>query len=320
MSAKKLLLNAVLLLGLVLAAYLLYRVFSRYSLAEIRASVERLSESRLSAGLAFAAMSYLCLTVFDWMGLRYAGRPLSYPKAALASFTGLSIGHNLGFAALSSGAVRYRYYSRWGLSGEEVARVIVFCGATVGIGLASLCGIVFVSNSQAAAALIGLPAAGVVALGVGCLVAIGCYLLMTLMIRAPLAVWRWRFKMPSFPLAVGQIVVGTLNFMAVAACLQQLLGADADFMETATAFVLANVAVLLTHVPGGLGVLEATVTALIPSASIGALVAFRVIYFVIPLLFGLVSFALSEIFLRRRQRSAADQTSHERREAQPQSP
>ncbi|WP_246778256.1 hypothetical protein [Rhizobium sp. BG6] len=142
---------------------------------------------------------------------------------------------------------------------------------------------------------------------------------MTLVIRAPLSVWRWRFKMPSFRLAVGQIVVGTLNFMAVAACLQQLLGPDAHFMETATAFVLANVAVLLTHVPGGLGVLEATVTALIPSASIGALVAFRVIYFLIPLLFGLVSFALGEIFLRARQNSTADQTAHERREAQPQS-
>ncbi|WP_246778255.1 YbhN family protein [Rhizobium sp. BG6] len=114
MSAKKLLINAVLLLGLALAAYLLYRVFSRYSFAEITASVEGLPASRLSAGFAFAAMSYLCLTVFDWMGLRYAGRPLSYPKAALASFTGLSIGHSLGFAALSSGAVRYRYYSRWG--------------------------------------------------------------------------------------------------------------------------------------------------------------------------------------------------------------
>ncbi len=264
-------------------------------------------------------MSYLCLTVFDWMGLRYAGRPLSYPKAALASFTGLSIGHNLGLAALSSGAVRYRCYSRWGLSGEEVARVIVFCGATVGIGLVSLCGIAFVSNSRAAAALIELPAAGVVAIGAGCLAAIGGYLLLTLVVRVPLSVWRWRFRMPAFQLAVGQIVVGTLNFMAVAACLQQLLGPDAHFMETATAFVLANVAVLLTHVPGGLGVLEATVTALIPSASIGALVASRVTYFLIPLLFGLVSFALGEIFLRMRQRSTAGQTSHERCETQPQS-
>src|SRR3712207_8967800 len=50
------------------------------------------------------------------------GRPLSYPKVALASFVSLSLGHNIGFAGLSSGAIRYRFYSRAGLTAEEVAK------------------------------------------------------------------------------------------------------------------------------------------------------------------------------------------------------
>ena len=78
--------------------------------------------TRLLAAGGFAAASYVCLTGFDALGVRYAGRPLAYGRVALASFTALSIGHNLGFAALSSGAVRYRFYRRWGLTGPAVGQ------------------------------------------------------------------------------------------------------------------------------------------------------------------------------------------------------
>jgi uncharacterized membrane protein YbhN (UPF0104 family) len=83
---------------------------------------------------------------------------------------------------------------------------------------------------------------------------------------------------------------------------------DVSFVQTATAFVLANIAILVTHVPGGLGVLEATVSHVLPgAASIGALVAFRVIYFVLPLLIGLPILAISEIVIRSRGRKSASE-------------
>ena len=70
--------------------------------------------------------------------MRYAGRDLPYRKIALTSFISLSIGHTLGFAAFSSGAVRYRFYAAWGLSAGDVGRIIVFCGFTVLVGLCTL--------------------------------------------------------------------------------------------------------------------------------------------------------------------------------------
>ena len=112
-----------------LAAFLLYRTLSRYSLDQLVEAVSAVPVPRLLGAAGFAAASYLCLTCFDYLALRYVGKPLPYPKAALASFTALSLGHNIGLAALSSGAVRYRFYSRWGLSTGEVAKVIVFCGS-----------------------------------------------------------------------------------------------------------------------------------------------------------------------------------------------
>ena len=309
MSAKRLVINATLILGLLLAAYLLYKVFNRYSLDEVMQSVAAIPVSRLLAGLGFAALSYICLSGFDWMALRYAGKPLSYPKAAIASFTGLAIGHNLGVAALSSGAVRYRYYSRWGLNAEEVAKVILFCGVTVGIGLSALAGIALLVNPEDAANLLKLSASALFILGLVCLGIPALYVLLSATVRAPLKLWKWSFQMPNFRLAIGQVVIGTLNFICVAACLHQMLAAQGEvsFVQTATAFVLANIAILLTHVPGGLGVLEATVSHVLPgAASVGALVAFRVIYFLIPLFIGLPIFAISEVLIRRRRTASED--------------
>jgi uncharacterized membrane protein YbhN (UPF0104 family) len=321
MTAKRLLINATLILGLLLAGFLLYKVFSRYSLDEVMRSVAAIPASRLCAGIGFAALSYLCLTCFDWMGLRYAGKPLSYPKAAIASFTGLSIGHNLGIAALSSGAVRYRYYARWGLSLEEVAKVILFCGVTVGIGLCTLAGIALLVNPEDAAKLLKLSTGGLSLLGLACIAVPVLYVVMAAMVRAPLRLWKWHFQMPRPELALGQVIIGTLNFIFVAACLHQMLAAQGDvsFVQTATAFVLANIAILVTHVPGGLGVLEATVTHVLPgAASIGALVAFRVIYFVLPLLIGVPVLAISEFVIRRRAKPNSEDRAGQPPEAQTQ--
>jgi len=321
MPGKRLIINATLILGLLLAAYLLHRVFSRYSLEEVMQSIAAIPVSRLAAGTGFAALSYLCLTGFDWMGLRYAGKPLSYLKAAIASFTGLSIGHNLGIAALSSGAVRYRYYARWGLNTEEVAKVILFCGVTVGIGLSALAGIALLVNPGDAANLLHLSSSGLFFLGLACLGIPAVYVLLAATVRAPLKLWKWQFQMPEVKLAAGQVVIGTLNFICVSACLHQMLAAqgEASFVQTATAFVLANIAILLTHVPGGLGVLEATVSHVLPGdASIGALVAFRVIYFILPLLIGLPVFAISEIVIRKRKTASSEKHADQTADAQAQ--
>ncbi|MBZ9792577.1 lysylphosphatidylglycerol synthase domain-containing protein [Rhizobium sp. 3T7] len=312
MSARRVIFNFLLVFGLLLAAYLLYRVFSRYTFDEVLQSVRQISSWRLVSGVAFCALSYLCLTGFDWMALQYVGRPLTYPKAAVASFTALAIGHNLGVAALSSGAVRYRYYTRWGLNAEEVAKVVLFCGVTVMLGLSALGSIVCLINPTDVSKLLGVNAGDPLWIGLGVLSLPVTYVVLSATVRSPLQLWKWRFAMPNTSLAIGQIVIGTLNFSFVAACLHQVLASEApvSFVQSATAFVLANVAILVAHVPGGLGVLEATVTTVLPgAASIGGLVAFRVIYFLLPLLLGLPVFAISELIIGSGKKTHLDKGS-----------
>lgn len=66
-------------------------------------------------------------------------------------------------------------------------------------------------------------------------------------------------------------------------------------MQTTAAYVVGNLTALVSHVPGGLGVLETAIGYLLGSAaSIGALIAFRAVYFFIPLPLGLVCLLVSE--------------------------
>ncbi len=292
-------------LAILVAAFLVYRSLGRYSVEEIRLSVASIPQQRLLFAFAFVIASYTCLSGFDWLAVRYAGRALPYRQVALASFCSLSIGHNVGMAALSSGAVRYRFYSRWGLSGEQVAKVIIFCGVTVGLGLVALAGLALIITQGRGGDLLGINEMMAVTLGCICLLVPTLYLLICWRVERPLILYRWTFQPPSVWLALGQIAVGTLNFACVAACIHQLLLAISavNYLTVATAYVTANIAALISHVPGGLGVLEATILGVLPvDASIGALVVFRILYFFVPLMVGVPTLVASEAYFRRQPR------------------
>ncbi|HYG88413.1 MAG TPA: YbhN family protein [Azospirillum sp.] len=285
-----------------LAGFLLYRTLSRYSLDQIVASVTAIPLSRLVFAGGFAAASYLCLTGFDALAVRYAGRPLPYRRVALASFVSLSMGHNIGFAALSSGTIRYRFYTRWGLRPGQVAKVILFCGITVGLGLMVLAGVALLLRPTLAQEVTGLPRPMVIGMGAACLALAMAYVVLAAMVRTPLRWRRWWLEMPSLPLALGQILIGSLNFAFVAACLHQTLAAvtDVPYFAVASVYVIANASALVTHVPGGIGVLESVVIFLLPQGGlIGALLVFRFVYFLVPLGLGSLTLLLFEILKRR---------------------
>ncbi|MDO3433872.1 lysylphosphatidylglycerol synthase domain-containing protein [Rhizobium sp. CBN3] len=317
MSLKKIILNGLLVAGLCLAFFLLYRVFQKYSLDQIVQSVRSIPLSTFCIALLFAAASYLCLTCFDLLAIRSLGKSLPFRKIMLASFISLSLGHNIGFAGLSSGAFRYRYYSSWGLTAEDVAKIVLFCGVTVGLGLVTLGGLALTINPDDAARLLHTDAASTRIFGLLALIVPVVYSGLAFFIRGRLKLWRWSFQLPRFSIAVAQVCVGTTNFMLVSACLHQMLSTfgDVAFFRSVTAYVLANSAILATHVPGGLGVLEATVSYAVPQeASIGALIAFRCAYFFIPLALGTVLLLITEFVFRRSR--GADEAAEESAQAQ----
>jgi uncharacterized membrane protein YbhN (UPF0104 family) len=285
-----------------IAALLLLRNVATLDLSKAIATASKISTPQILMILLMAAGSYACLSGFDWLALRYVGHPLPYHQAALASFTALSLGHNIGFAALSSGAVRYRFYSRWGLSGIEVAKLIVFCAITVGLGLITLGGIALLCVPDLSGRVLGVNADIAQILGGSCLLVPAAYLVAATVRTEPFRVRGWTLELPSVRLALAQVLLGTLNFAFVAGCLHQALNSvsEAPYPAVVSVYVLANAAAIASHVPGGLGVIEAAVLLLLPGgSSLAAVIIFRSAYYFVPLLFGLAALMASEFFFRR---------------------
>ena len=288
----------IIVLALVISSFLLYRTLTQYDFAELVQSVRAVPASSLLAAICWAAASYACLTANDWLAVRFAGRPLPYRQTALTSFVALSFGHNIGFAALSSGAIRYRFYSKAGLGMAEVGKVIVFCGCTIFLGMFILGIAGLVSRPDLAEQMTGIAKGEVRAIGIVLTVVPCTYLAASILLRRPIHFYGRSFEMPSPRLVVGQIVVGTVNFLFVAACLDATVSAIADvhYFEVLSAFILANTATIVTHTPGGLGVIETVVLLVLERPDlIGAVLLFRFIYFLLPLCLGAILFAVAEL-------------------------
>ena len=294
---------------LILAAVLLARTLGRYDLLEVGEALARIPPPQLAAAAFLTLASYTVLTFVDLMAVRYAGRAVSYPKIALASFIALSIGHSLGFAALSSGAVRFRFYRRWGLTVGEIARAIVFCGLTVLLGYSTVGGIALVASADWLPALIGVPEGALIPIAVLAL-AVPVLYFATVWLQRPVRLGRFHLAPPAPALSLGQLAAGCMDVLLVAGVLHQMLGGSEalSYATALTVYIAAAIAGIMAHVPGGIGVVEAVTIAILPGPqTIAGLIAFRTIYYLLPLALGGVALGVFELAIRsRRGRAKTD--------------
>ena len=112
---------------------------------------------------------------------------------------------------------------------------------------------------------------------------------------------RFTLRLPSASLALQQLLISVIDIAATAAVLWFLLPTGAiDFPTFMGFFAIAIVLGVLSHVPGGLGVFEAVmVVALrkqVPAEALAAaLILYRLIYYVLPLLLALALLVVHEV-------------------------
>lgn len=251
----------------------------------------------LAAALGATALSFLALTLYDWTALAYVGRRIPYPVIGLTSFCAYAVGNTVGFGPLTAGAIRYRFYTPHGLEPEEVARIVGFVTATFGLGVLGTTGLgLFIAGDVTG---LGLP--GWIGHGAGALVLAG---LAGLVLAAGrhrfVTLGRWRVDLPRPRLLLVQFAA-TLGDIAAAGTVLWLLLPATDIGLPAFIAIYA-VAVglgVLSHVPAGLGVFETVVIAAMGGRAdteqvLGALLLYRVIYHVVPLLLAGLIVALLE--------------------------
>lgn len=259
--------------------------------------------ANLAAAIAATALSYLALIGYDVSALRYARAHAPLRTILLASFSGFAIGNSIGLGAFSGGAVRYRLYTAAGLSPDKIARVVLFLSIAFGVGLSIIAALSIVLHASEVSRLVGLSPQPLRAIAAIVLTLTSGFLIFCAVRRTP-----WRrgaidIDAPGATLMLIQVLLTAIDVLAAAATLWVLLPSmGIGFFAFAAIYSVALALGVLSHVPGGLGVFEVAILYAVGSSApvdavAAALVTYRGIYFLLPLL--LSTLLLANFELRR---------------------
>jgi uncharacterized membrane protein YbhN (UPF0104 family) len=254
----------------------------------------------LGIAALLVALNYGLLTCYDLLALRYVCRSLPLRRVALVAFLGYSFGNNLG-SLLAAAPIRFRFYSRFGLTPRQITVVISILALTFWSGLWFLGGIVLVSVPIELPPDIVLPfgtrTVGAILLSL----AVG-YLIVCFTWRKPWPIGELHLRPPEPGLMAVQASVAAVDLLISATALYLVLpsGSVVPF-ETVLAAYLVGIAVsLITQVPGGLGILELILLKLLKESVgesvIASILIFRILYYVLPLVFGMITLVAHEIY------------------------
>lgn len=294
---------ATILVALVFAGsvWVIVQELSGFEYAEVWGYLTELPLSYIIAALGLTALTFLVLAGYDALALRYIDVTLSSRRIGFSAFIGYAVSQAIGNPILTGGSVRYRLYSLWGLTPTQVAKAIVFAGASFWLGFCTLGGIVFLIEPLGGADVIDLPGSTSVIGGV-CLLPVVAYIGFALFRDRPFAIWGWTLAVPPLWMLPIQIGLAMGDLLLASSVVYVLLPPEigVSFPFLVAVYLTALLAGLVSHVPGGLGVFESIMLLLLtpeipPPIVLGALLAYRGIFHLLPLTIAMLAFGSFEL-------------------------
>ncbi|MEM9451402.1 MAG: lysylphosphatidylglycerol synthase domain-containing protein [Cyanobacteria bacterium P01_E01_bin.6] len=275
---------------------IIQRELKQYSLLDVWESFATTSPFIVGLAIACVILNYWVMTGYDTLAMRYVRVALPYRKTALASTISYAISNTVGATFLSGGALRYRFYKRWGLTSGQVAQVIAFCNLSFWLGLLTLGGVLFLTEQIDIATTLNLPSTSLRSLGLFSLLIVAAFLLVSSVMRRSLHLGALTVPRLSFPVAIAQIGITCCDWAIAASTISVLLGLSSsqELLKMIGVYVIAQMAGVLSSIPGGIGVFETVMVLLLSPAIptidlLGALVVFRVLHHLGPMVLAIIA-------------------------------
>lgn len=301
----------------VLIAGLLFSQARQIEWGEVGVALRAYPATTLLAAAALAALSHLIYSGIDLFGRHWTKHGL--PLRQVMPLTFVCYAFNLNLGSLVGGfAMRYRLYSRLGLPVDTITRVLGMSLVTNWLGYLVLAGGVFATRTITPPEGWKIGAVALQGLGVALLLVAATYLLAcAFSTRRRLSLRGHEFTLPSGRIGLLQLLVSATNWATIGGVLYVLLQGRIDYPVVLGTLLVAAVAGVLTHIPAGLGVLEAVFIALLGAQVprhelLGALLAYRALYYLLPLLLATVLYLLMEARARARPGTRLE-SPHQRR-------
>ena len=298
-----------------LAAGMLWWQLRNYSLYDIIHTMLRIPVSNLVMACVACLAGYFALSLYDFLALHYVGehQKVVWWKWMLAGMLGFAISNNAGHAVVSGGAIRYRLYTRWRIRGGDIVKMLTISGITYTLGCAAIVVIgYFLIPTDFFEQSVGATI-GVNALFTGCLIAILAYFAATIIFhKKSIKIGQLRFEIPTTQMALLQMILGIVDGMLAGLVLYSCIRPfwDIPFGTYIGLFIVAQNTGVFSQVPGGIGVFESIFLIALPdsvdkAAIFGALLTYRIIYYVLPLVGVGSLFFIYERWLRARMKKWA---------------
>ncbi len=286
-AARPWLVSALTLAFFAVLAYFVWRYARTIAWQEVLRALANMPWPALLAATGLAAASHLIYSSFDLLGRAYTGHRLRAAQVMCITF--ISYAFNLNLGSLVGGiALRLRLYTRLGLSYLTVTRLFTLSIVTNWIGFLVLAGILFAlapPQPPPAWTLTGLELRG---LGVLMLALAGAYVATGLFARRRrVRLFRHVLRLPAPGLVGMQLALSCLHWITMGAVIYLLLQGRLDYLTVMGVLLVAAIAGVVTHIPAGLGVIEAVFIGLLSHAAPGpvllaALLAYRAIFYLVP--------------------------------------
>lgn len=294
----------------VLAAGMLYWQLRNYSLMDIARALWNIPFINLVFASVASLAGYVVLSLYDSLALKYVGKSVSWWKWMLAGMLGFAISNNAGHAVVSGGAIRYRLYTRWRVPATDIVKMITFSGFTFFLGCVAIAIIGYFLVPRDIFAQSAGATFGVNGLFIFCLSCLLAYFGMTIFLNGKsMRIGDVKFHVPTTGTALIQMILGILDAVCAGLVLYFCLKpyVDISFGVFIGLYVIAMVAGVFSQVPGGIGVFESIFMLALPESVdkaniFGALLAYRIIYYVIPLIGVGGLFVIYERWLRNKMR------------------
>jgi uncharacterized membrane protein YbhN (UPF0104 family) len=295
------------LAAVIVSGWLLYRELRGLSLTDVWTSLTSIPPNRYVLAVTSTLVAYAALAWYDRIALLHLGvHHISWLFVSVTSFTTYALSHNIGASVFSGALVRYRAYTSKGLSAPQVAVLVALCSFTFGLGTALVGGLVFAIDPEllsrleerVPAALANPTTARVV--GFALLAFVLLYVLGSILHLPPVTIRKLTLAYPRPPVMLRQLVAAPLELLGAAGIIYFALpeAVNPGFAVVLGAFVASFSAALLSHAPGGLGVLELAFVAMMPDVPkadlIAALLVFRLFYLLLPFAMAIVVVLLFE--------------------------
>jgi uncharacterized membrane protein YbhN (UPF0104 family) len=293
---------SVLLAGL--AAWVLVRTFQRISFADVVAQMRAVPVGKLGLAALCAAAAFTTLACYEVAVVRYVKHCIGRAKPMLTAFIAFPLGHAVGQAMLSGGALRYRMYTPAGFSATEVGATVLLANLPYALAFGLFLDVALIGAADTLEPMFRISSEWLRALGcIGLAKDLG-YVLLVALRRKPVRLGGWSVNLPTPSMTALQFVVGIVDVGLVSTVLYLLMPESAGlaylpFLAVYLASVLAGV---LSHVPAGLGVLESMLLLLLPDVPpeqlLAAVFTYRVLYEIVPVLLALALWSVFEGFAR----------------------